>query len=170
MILILCLSLLICLLIRQPIFVSREIFVLSVLAPDLDPVYAIASVFSKYSKFFTPLKCDLEPKIKKPTSRKIDVSSNLSPDPSSYLASMKIVVSSDLDPDPSAGLDFTRIIGQGFNKPFLLNSSWRDFETIDRERKLSSQLWYAGRKWVWLRMTGKFMTTYFFAYDLSNQL
>ena len=32
---------------------------------------------------------------------------------------------------------------------------------------MSSQLWYAGRN---LRMAGKSMTTYFFAYDLSNQL
>ena len=77
---------------------------------------------------------------------------------------------SDPDHDPSAGLDFTRVIAQGFNEPFLLNSSWRDFETIDEEKKLSSQLWYAGQKQVWLRMAEKFMTTYFFAYDLSNQL
>ena len=32
---------------------------------------------------------------------------------------------------------------------------------------MSSQLWYAGRK---LRMAGKFMTTYFFVYNFSNQL
>ena len=41
--------------------------------------------------------------------RKIDVSSNLSFDPSSNLASRKIVVLSDLDPDPSAGLDWNLI-------------------------------------------------------------
>ena len=148
----------------------RKIFASSDLAPDLDPVQAIAPVFSETSKFFTPLQCDLEPEINKPTSRKIDVSSNLSPDPSSDIASRNIVVSSDLDPDPSAGLNFTRVISQGFNEPYLLNSSWRDFETIDKERKLSSQLWYAGQKRVWLRMAGTFMTTYFFAYDLSHQL
>ena len=140
------------------------------LAPDLDPVQAIAPVFSETSKFFTPLQCDLEPEINKPTSRNIVVSSNLSPDPSADLASRKIFVSSDLDPDPSAGLDFTGVIAQGFSGPFLLNSSWRDFETIDEERKLSSQLWYVGQKRVCLRMAGKFMTTYFFAYNLSNQL
>ena len=141
---------------------SRDIFVSSDLAPDLDPVQAIASVFSETSKFFTPLQCDLEPEINKPTSRKIDISSNLSPDPSSNLASRKIVVSSNMDPDPSDGLDFTRVIDQGFNESFLVNSFWRDFETIDKERKLSSQLWYAGRKQVWLRMAGTFMTTFFF--------
>ena len=65
---------------------SREIFVSSDLAPYLDPVQAIAPVFSKTSKFFTPLQCDLEPELNKPTSRKIDVSSNLYPDSSSDLA------------------------------------------------------------------------------------
>ena len=139
---------------------SRKTVASSDMAPDTDPVQAIAPVLSGTSKFFTPL----------PTSKKIDVSSNLSPDPSSDLASRKIVVLSDLDPDPSAGLHFTRVIDQGFNEPFLLNGSWRDFETIDEERKLSSQLWYAGRKQVWMRIAGKFMTTYWFAYDLSNQL
>ena len=148
----------------------RKIFASSDLAPDLDPVQAIAPVFSKTSKFFTTLQCDIEPEINQPTYRKIDFSSNLSLDLSSYLTSRKIFVSSDMDPDPSAGLDFTRVIAQGFNEPFLLNSSWRDFETIDEERKLSSQLWYAGRKRVWLRMAGTFMTTYFFAYDLSHQM
>ena len=102
---------------------SRDIVVSSDLAPDLDPVQAISPVFSETSKFFTPLQCDLEPKINKPTSRKIDVSYNLSPDPSSDLASRKIIVSSDLYPDPSAGLGFTRVIAQVFNEPFLLNSS-----------------------------------------------
>ena len=122
----------------------RKIFASSDLNPDLDPVQAIAPVFSETSKFFKPLQCDIEPEINKPTSRKIDVSSNFSPDPLSDLASRKIVVLSDLDPYPSAGLDFTRVIAQGFNEPFLLNSSWRDFEKIDEERKLSSQLWYKG--------------------------
>ena len=96
------------------------------------------------------------------------VSSNLYPDPSANLASRKIVVSSDLAPDPSAGLYFKGVIAQGFRGPFLLNSSWRDFETVDEERKLSSQLWvsiagyqnyinYAGKKLntlMWLRMAG----------------
>ena len=126
----------------------RKIFASSDMDPDLDPVQAIAPVFSETSKFFKPLQCDLEPEINKPTSRKIDVSSNLSPDSSSNLSSRKIVVSSDLDPDPSAGLDFIRVITKGFNKPFLLYSSWRDFETIDEKRKLSSQMWYAGQKRV----------------------
>ena len=40
---------------------SRNIFVSSDLAPDLDPVEAIAPVFSETSKFFTPLQCDIEP-------------------------------------------------------------------------------------------------------------
>ena len=135
---------------------SREIVVSSDMAPVLDPVQAIDPVFSETSEFFTPLQYDLEPEINKPTSRKIDVSSNLSPDPSSNIATRKIVVSSDLDPDLLAGLDFTGVIPQGFSEPFLLNSSWRYFETIDEERKLSSQLWYAGRKRVWLRMAGGF--------------
>ena len=50
--------------------------------PDIDPVQEIAPVFSETFKFFTPLQCDLEPEINKPTSRKIFVSYNLSPDPS----------------------------------------------------------------------------------------
>ena len=141
---------------------SREIVVSYDLAIVLDPVESIAPVFSENSKSFTPLQCDIEPEVNKSTSRNIDVSSNLSPDPSSDLASRKIVVSSDLDPDPSAGLNFTRVIAQGFNKPFILNSSWRDFERIDEEQKLSSQLWYAGQKRVWIRMAGKFMTTHCF--------
>ena len=60
---------------------SREIVVSSNLDPDLDPVQKIAPVFSETSKLFTPLQCDLEPEINKPTSRKIDVSYNSSPDP-----------------------------------------------------------------------------------------
>ena len=84
---------------------SQKIFVSDDLNPDLDPVQEIAPVFSETSKFFTPLQCDLEPEMNNSTSRKIDDSSNLPPDPSSDLASRKIVVSSDLDPDPSAGLD-----------------------------------------------------------------
>ena len=79
--------------------------------PDLDPVQAIARVFSEPSNhdpqtsrlrnqtmFFTHLRCDLEPDITKP-------------------ASSNIVVSSDLDPDPSAGLDSGGVIAQGFRRP-----------------------------------------------------
>ena len=40
---------------------SRDIVVSSDLAPDLDPVRAIAPVFSETSKLFTPLQCDIEP-------------------------------------------------------------------------------------------------------------
>ena len=108
---------------------------------NLDPVQAISRVFSETSKLFTPLQCDLEPEINNPTSRKIVVSSNLSPDTLADLASRNIFVSSDLAPDPSAGLDFKGVISQGFRRPFLLNSYWRDFETFDEGRKLSSQLW-----------------------------
>ena len=79
---------------------SQNIFVSDDLNPDLDPVKAIDPVFSKTSKFFTPLQCDFEPEINKPTSRKIVVSSNLSSDMSDDLASRNIVVSSDLDTDP----------------------------------------------------------------------
>ena len=96
---------------------------MSDLAPDLNPVQAISRVFSKTSKFFTPLQCDLEPEIHKPTSRNIVVSYNLYPDPSADLASRNIVVSSDLAPDPSAGLNFKGVTSQGFRGPFLLNSS-----------------------------------------------
>ena len=51
------------------------------LNPDFDPVETIARVFSETSKFFTTPQCDVEPEINNPTSRKIVVSSNLSPDP-----------------------------------------------------------------------------------------
>ena len=46
-----------------------------------------------------------------------------------------------MDPDPSAGLDFKGVVAQGFHGPFLLDSSWRDFEKVNEGRKLSSQLW-----------------------------
>ena len=55
--------------------------------------------------------------------------------------SRKIVVSSDLAPDLSAGLDSDGVIAQGFRGPFLLNSSFHDFEKVDKGRKMSSQLW-----------------------------
>ena len=71
--------------------------------------------------------------------------------------SRKIVASSDLAPDPSASIDSGGVIAQGLCGPFLLNSSCHDFETVDKGRKMSSQLWvrmagyqnyitYAGRK------------------------
>ena len=116
----------------QKILVSADI--------DLDPIQAIAQVFSKPSnrehhtsgfrtqtRFFKPLSCDIEHDITKPTFR-------------------KIVVSSDLGPDPSAGLDSVGLIDQGFRGPFLLSSSCHDFEKVDGGRKMSSQLW--------LRMAG----------------
>ena len=79
---------------------SQKIVVSYYLNPDLDPVQAIARFLSETSKFFTTLQCDLEPEINKPTSsRKMVVSSNISPNPSADLSSRKIVVSSDLDPD-----------------------------------------------------------------------
>ena len=66
---------------------SQNIFVLANLDPDLDPLQGITRVFSEPSnpepqtsriktqtRFFTPLSCDLEPDITKPTSRKIVVS------------------------------------------------------------------------------------------------
>ena len=55
----------------------------------------------------------------------------MSHDPSADLASSNIVVSFDLAPDLSAGLDFKGVIVQGFLGPFLLNSSWFDFEKND---------------------------------------
>ena len=64
-------------------------------------------------RLFTPLSCDLEPDITKPTSR-------------------KIVVSSDLDSDMSAGLGSGEVINQGFCGPFLINSSCHDFEKVDK--------------------------------------
>ena len=92
---------------------SQKIVVSDDLNPDLDPVQAIARVFSETSKLFTTLQFDIEPEINKPTSsRNIVVSSNMSPDPSSDLASRKIVVSSDLAPD----LDPVLAIYRVFNK------------------------------------------------------
>ena len=79
-------------------YTSQKILVSDDLNPNLDPVQAITWVFSETSKYFTPLQCDLEPEINKPTSRKIVVSSNLAPDPSASLASRKIFVSYDLAP------------------------------------------------------------------------
>ena len=56
------------------------------------------------TRFFTPLSCDLEPEITKPTPR-------------------KIVVSYDLALDPSASIGSGGVITQGFRGPFLINSS-----------------------------------------------
>ena len=120
---------------------SQKIVVSDDLNPDLDPVQSISRVLIETSKFLTPLQCDIEPEINNPTSRKIVVSYNMAPDPSANLASRKIVVSSDLAPYPSDGLDFKGVIAQGFRGPFLLNSSWRDFEKVDEERKFNSELW-----------------------------
>ena len=117
----------------------QNIFASADLDPDmdpyLDPVQSIARVFRKTSnhdphtsrlqtqtRFFTPLCCDIETEITNPTSR-------------------KIVVSSDLDPDPSSGLDSKGVIDQGFRGPFLPNISCHDFENFDEGRKMSSQLW-----------------------------
>ena len=113
----------------------QNILVSSDLDFDLDPVQAIAWVFSEPSnhephtshlwtqtRLFTPLSYDIEPDINKPTSR-------------------NIVVSSDLGPDPSAGLDSGGVIAQGFRGPFILKSSCHDFEKVDEGRKMSIQLW-----------------------------
>ena len=156
--------------------IYQKILVSAYLYPDLDPVQAIARVFSEPSnhdphtsrlrnqtRFFTPFSCDLEPDITNPTSR-------------------KIVISSDMGPDPSAGLGYVGVIAHGFRALFLLNSSCQDFEKVDEGRKMSSALWlrivgylnyilsryafissfvslkkYAGRELknlIWLRMAG----------------
>ena len=97
---------------------SQKIFVSDDLNPDLDPIQEIAWVFSETSKFFKPLQCDLEPEIdleteiNKTTSRKIFVSSNLSPGLSAHRSSRKIVVLSDLDPD----IDPVQAIARVFSK------------------------------------------------------
>ena len=74
--------------------ITKNIFVSADLDTDLDPVQAIDRIFNETSnhdphtsrlrtqmRFFTPLSCDLETEITKPTSRKIVVSSDLGPDP-----------------------------------------------------------------------------------------
>ena len=66
---------------------SQEIIVSNDMDTNIDPVHGIAQVFSEPSnldaqilrlqtqtRFVTPLSCDLEPDITKPTSRKIVVS------------------------------------------------------------------------------------------------
>ena len=99
----------------------QNILVSADLDPDIDPVQAIARVFSKPSnhephtsrlrtqtQFFTPLSCDLEPDTTKPIS-------------------VKILVSSNLGPDPSTSLDSGGVIAQGFHGTFLLNRSCHNF-------------------------------------------
>ena len=113
----------------------QNILVSSDMDPDLDPVQEISRVFGKPSnhdphtcclwtqtRFFTPLSCDIEPDITKPTYR-------------------NIFVSSDLGTDPSAGLDSGGVIAQVFCGPFLLNSYCHDFKKVDERRKISNQLW-----------------------------
>ena len=101
---------------------SRKIVVSADMDPDIDPVESISQFFSKPSnhdphtsrlqtqtRFITPLICDIEPDITKPTSR-------------------KIVVSDDLGPDLSAGLDSGGVIARVFPGPFILNSSCHDLK------------------------------------------
>ena len=111
--------------------------------------------------------------------------------------SRNTVASSDMAPDPSSGLDSGGVISQGFLEQLLLNSSCHDFEKVEKGQKMSNRLWlriagyikylsstyvfissfvsltkYAGRKLktvMWLRMAGKFMTTFFFANNMSSQ-
>ena len=109
----------------------QNILVSTDLDPDLDTVQEISQVFSETSnhdphtsrlqtqtRFFTPLSCDFETDITTPTSR-------------------KIVISSNLGPDLSAGFDYGEVIDQGFRGPFLLNSSFRDFEKLTKDEKLA---------------------------------
>ena len=70
-------------------------------------------------RLFTPLICDLEPDITKPTSR-------------------KIFVSYDLSPDTSSGLDSEGVIDQGFRGPFIINSSCHDFDKLTNYKKEQS--------------------------------
>ena len=65
--------------------------------------------------------------------------------------SRKTVALSDMAPDPSSGLDSGGVISQGFLEQLLLSSSCHDFEKVEKGRKMSSQLWYAGQK---LHMAG----------------
>ena len=166
---------------------SRNIFVSADLAPDLsadiDHVQVISRVFREPSnidphisllqtqtRFVISLSCDLEPDITKPTSR-------------------NILVSSDMAPDMSAGINYGRVIAQVFREPFILNSSCHYFETFNKRRKISSQLWirmavdpnyissryifrfslvslkmFEGRQpnnLLWLHMVGEFMSIFF---------
>ena len=81
--------------------------------------------------------------------------------------SRNTVASYDMTPDPSSGLNSGGVIAQGFLEQLLLNSSCHDFEKVEKGRRMSSQLWYAGRK---LRMAGKFMTTNVFVYSPTHYL
>ena len=69
---------------------SQNMFVSDDLNPDLDPVQAIAPVFSKTSKFFTPLRCDLEPEINKITLERCEELGSFTEDWSSCLDRIKI--------------------------------------------------------------------------------
>ena len=73
--------------------------------------------------------------------------------------SRKTVVSSNIDHDPSFGINYGWLIVQDFLDKLLLNSYFHVFEQVEKGRKMSSQLWYAGQK---LSMAGKFMTTIVF--------
>ena len=87
--------------------------------------------------------------------------------------SRNIFSSSDLATDPSAGIYYVVVIAQGFLGTFILNSSCHDFEKVDEGRKMSSQLWYTGRKinnLMWLHMAGEFMSINILGYSLSSQL
>ena len=90
--------------------------------PDLDPVQAITQVFSEpynhdphtirlktQTQFVTPLSCDLEPDITKPTSR-------------------NIFVSADLGTDLLASLNSGGVIARVFRGPFeLFQTKMRKF-------------------------------------------
>ena len=112
---------------------SRKIFVSSDMAPypsaGLDPVQAIARVFSKTSnqdphisrlqtqtRFVITLICDIETEIKKPISR-------------------KIVVSYDMDTDQSSDFGSKGLISQGFCAPFLLNILAVIFKNLTKDEK-----------------------------------
>ena len=105
---------------------SRKISISSDMAPDLSAGLDFDGVISQdlrgtsnhdphisrlrnQTRFFTHLSCDLEPDITKPTSR-------------------KIFLSSDLSPNLSARIDSGRLIAQGFRGPWAVNFGyvWRD--------------------------------------------
>ena len=50
---------------------------------------------------------------------------------------------------------------------YFLAWFWNNWQRTKIEQ---STVVFLEKKQLWLRMAGKFMTTYFFAYDLSNQL
>ena len=108
---------------------SQNIFVSGDVAPDIDPVQGSTLVLSEpsntdphtsrlrtHTRLFTPLSCDLEPDINKPTYR-------------------NIVISDDLDTDMSASIDSGQVITRVFFEPFLLNSSFHYFEKLTKDEK-----------------------------------